>query len=252
MHVREEADLNNAIKLNCTGLQCPGPILQVSNRLKEAQDGEVFEVHASDPGFPVDVKAWCKKTGNHFIKDEIQGKNFVVYIQKGAPNAKENAQVGPALNDSTMVVFSGDMDKALAAFIIANGAAAMGRKVTMFFTFWGLNILRKPEPVAVKKSLIESMFGWMMPRGTNKLKLSNMNMAGMGSMMMKKVMKDKNVNTLDELIAEAQKNGVKMVACTMSMDVMGIKQEELIDGVDLGGVAAYMGDVDTANHNIFV
>lgn len=249
VHRPEAADLTKAIKLNATGLQCPGPILQVAHRLEIAEDGEVFEVHASDPGFPVDVKAWCTKTGNHFIKDEVQGKNFVVYIQKGKPLAKRSVN---ALDDSTMVVFSGDMDKALASFIIANGAAAMGRKVTMFFTFWGLNILRKHEPVPVKKSLIESMFGMMMPRGTNKLKLSKMNMGGMGSMMMKKVMKDKNVNTLDELIAEAQRNGVKMVACTMSMDVMGIKREELIDGIDLGGVAAYLGAADTASHNLFV
>lgn len=249
VHRPEAADLTQAIKLNATGLQCPGPILQVAHRLEIAEDGEVFEVHASDPGFPVDVKAWCTKTGNHYIKDEVQGKNFVVYIQKGKPLAKKNVN---ALDDSTMVVFSGDMDKALASFIIANGAAAMGRKVTMFFTFWGLNILRRPEPVPVKKSLIESMFGMMMPRGTNKLTLSKMNMGGMGSLMMKKVMRDKNVNTLDELIAEAQRNGVKMVACTMSMDVMGIKQEELIDGIDLGGVAAYLGAADTASHNLFV
>ena len=248
-HRPEAADLSQAIKLNAVGLQCPGPILQLAHRLAEAKDGEIFAVHASDPGFPVDAKAWCKKTGSQFLKEEMQGKNFVTYIQKGQPAPQKAGQV---YNDSTMVVFSQDLDKALAAFIIANGASAMGREVTMFFTFWGLNVLRKHDPVPVKKGLIEKMFGMMMPQGTQKLGLSNMNMGGMGSAMMKKVMNDKNVNTLDELIAEAKRNGVKMVACTMSMDIMGLTKEELVDGIEYGGVASYLGAVDTANHNIFV
>ena len=128
----------------------------------------------------------------------------------------------------------------------------MGRPVTMFFTFWGLNVLRKPEKQNVKKSMIESMFGGMMPRGTGKLKLSKMNMAGMGTAMMKAVMKDKNVDSLEELIKKAMANGVKLVACTMSMDVMGIKKEELIEGVELGGVAAYLGDAEESNVNLFI
>lgn len=248
-HRPEAADITKAIKINAVGLQCPGPILQLAHRLAEAKDGEVFAVHASDPGFPIDAKAWCKKTGSHFIKEEMQGKSFVVYIQKGQPAPQK---AGQAYNDSTMVVFSQDLDKALAAFIIANGASAMGREVTMFFTFWGLNVLRKHDPVPVKKGLIEKMFGMMMPRGTQKLGLSKMNMGGMGSAMMKKVMNDKNVNTLDELIVEAKRNGIKMVACTMSMDIMGLTKEELVDGIEYGGVASYLGAVDSSNHNIFV
>jgi peroxiredoxin family protein len=149
-------------------------------------------------------------------------------------------------------VFSGDLDRVLASFIIANGAAAMGRPVTMFFTFWGLNVLRKPQKQNVKKSMVEAMFGGMMPRGVNKLKLSKMNMGGMGTAMMKKVMRDKNVDSLEELIKKAMKSGVKIVACTMSMDVMGIRAEELIDGVELGGVAAYLGDAEEANVNLFI
>lgn len=140
----------------------------------------------------------------------------------------------------------------LASFIIANGAAAMGRPVTMFFTFWGLNALRKNEPVKVNKSLIEKMFGFMMPRGTKKLKLSKMNMGGLGTQMMKKVMKDKNVDSLEALMKQAMANGVKLVACTMSMDVMGITKEELIDGVELAGVATYLGDAEESNVNLFV
>lgn len=151
-----------------------------------------------------------------------------------------------------MVVFSGDMDKALASFIIANGAAAMGRPVTMFFTFWGLNILRKPEKQRVKKSVVEKMFGAMMPRGSRKLKLSKMNMGGMGTKMMKRVMREKNVETLENLMKQAMENGVKLVACTMSMDVMGIRKEEIIDGVEFAGVASYLGDAENSDVNLFI
>ena len=152
----------------------------------------------------------------------------------------------------TIIVFSGDLDKVLASFIIANGAAAMGRPVTMFFTFWGLNVLRKASKVKVEKSFIEAMFGGMMPRGAGKLKLSKLNMGGMGTAMMKMVMRKKNVDSLETLIQKAMKAGVKIVACTMSMDIMGIKEEELIPGVELGGVGAYLGDAEESNVNLFI
>lgn len=152
----------------------------------------------------------------------------------------------------TIIMFSGELDKAMAGFIIANGAAAMGDEVTMFFTFWGLNILRRPENIPVKKGFLESLFGRMMPRGAAKLGLSKMNFGGMGAAMMKKIMKDKRVNTLPELISSAQGLGVKMVACTMSMDVMGIKEEELIDGLEFAGVATYLGEADEARVNLFI
>lgn len=155
-------------------------------------------------------------------------------------------------NKKTIIVFSGDLDKALASFVIANGAAAMGNEVTMFFTFWGLNILRKPEKIRTKKSFLEAMFGWMMPRGAGKLGLSKMNFGGIGAIMMKSIMKQKQVNTIQELIESAQALGVKMIACTMSMDVMGFKEEELIDGLEFAGVATYLGEADEANVNLFI
>ena len=151
-----------------------------------------------------------------------------------------------------MIMFSGDLDKAMAGLIIANGAAAMGDEVTMFFTFWGLNILRKAQKIKVRKSFMEKMFGFMMQRGADKLGLSKMNMGGMGTLMMKGIMRKKRVNSLPELIKSAQDLGVKFIACTMSMDVMGIKQEELIDGVELAGVATYLGEADEANVNLFI
>jgi len=155
-------------------------------------------------------------------------------------------------NKKTMIVFSGDLDKATASFIIANGAAAMGNEVAMFFTFWGLNILRRPEKVKTKKGFLEALFGWMMPRGAGRLGLSKMNFGGLGALMMRTIMKRKRVATVQELMASARALGVKMIACTMSMDVMGIREEELIDGLEFAGVAAYLGEADDANVNLFI
>ncbi|MEG0830039.1 MAG: FAD-dependent oxidoreductase [Anaerovoracaceae bacterium] len=238
-----------AMRLDCSGMQCPGPIMKVFETMKDMKDGEVMEVSASDPGFTRDIGAWCRRTGNTLLSSQRRGNDYVACVKKcsdDAPLAKQSPE------GKTMVVFSGDLDKVLASFIIANGAAAMGRPVTMFFTFWGLTALRKAKKQPVKKSFMESMFGIMLPRGSKKLKLSKMNMAGMGTAMMKKIMNDKNVDSLPLLIEKAMKAGVKIVACTMSMDVMGIKEEELIDGVNLGGVGAYLGDAEESNVNLFI
>jgi peroxiredoxin family protein len=166
--------------------------------------------------------------------------------------SEEVDQTGDVANELSMIVFSGDLDKVLAAFIIANGAAVMDKPVTMFFTFWGLNVLRRSEPVPVKKGLVERMFGRMMPRGADKLKLSKMNMGGMGTMMMKRAMAQKNVYSLPTLMQSARDAGVRLVACTMSMDVMGITKEELIDGVEFGGVASFLDAADRSNTTLFI
>ena len=203
-------------------------------------------------GFAADIQVWCQRTGNTLVKTERKNKENIVYIQKGTEHSKnEQNAIKELPQGKTMVVFSGELDKVLASFIIANGAAAMGRPVTMFFTFWGLNVLRKKNAPKVKKSLLENMFSAMMPRGSSKLKLSKMNMGGMGTAMMKKVMKDKNVDSLETLMNHAMNNGVRFVACTMSMDIMGIKKEELIDGVEFAGVASYLGDAELSNVNLF-
>ena len=156
------------------------------------------------------------------------------------------------MSKKTIVLFSGDLDKAMASLIIANGAAAMGDEVTMFYTFWGLNVLRKAKKIKVKKEFMQSMFGWMMPRGASKLGLSKMNYGGAGAAMMRSIMRKKNVRALPDLLADAQMMGVKMIACTMSMDVMGITKEEMIDGIELAGVASYLGEADEANVNLFI
>ncbi|GAB6179511.1 CoA-disulfide reductase [Desulfotomaculum defluvii] len=243
------------IQVDACGLQCPGPIMKVYQEIAHLQPGEVLEVFASDPSFPRDAKAWCERTGNTFLKSESTAKGYRVLLKKG------NTQVQAAQRDlktldiphgKSIIVFSGDLDKAIASFIIANGGAAMGRKITMFFTFWGLNILRKDVVGKVDKNFIERMFGLMMPRGSKRLGLSRMNMAGLGSRMIRNIMKKKNVASLEELIQQAKDNGIRLVACTMSMDLMGIKAEELIDGIEYGGVASYLAEAEEADTNLFI
>ena len=241
-----------SIRLDCIGMQCPGPIMKVFETIKEMKDGQVMEVVASDPGFVRDIGAWCRRTGNTLIANERRGSDYVAMVKKGTADAGVPATTHSSAEGKTIIVFSGDLDKVLASFIIANGAAAMGRPVTMFFTFWGLTVLRKAEKQPIKKAFMEAMFGGMLPRGSKKLKLSRMNMGGMGTAMMKRIMHDKNVDSLEALIQKAMKAGVKVVACTMSMDVMGIRKEELIDGVELGGVGAYLGDAEESNVNLFI
>lgn len=238
----------NITKIDATGLQCPGPIMKISNAIKTIDDNEILEIISTDRGFKSDIGAWCEKTGNTLLELNTNGKTITAKIQKGTTTTKSEIQ---NQDKQTIVVFSNDLDKALAAFIIANGANASGKNVTMFFTFWGLNILRKSNS-KVKKNLIEKILGLMMPKGAEKLTLSKMNMGGAGSAMMKWIMKNKNVSTLNELIQQAKENGIKFIACNMSMDVMGIKEEELIDGVEIGGVAKYISESSNANSNLFI
>ncbi|WP_127836519.1 CoA-disulfide reductase [Clostridium prolinivorans] len=241
--------------LDACGLCCPGPLMQVKMYIDDMKNGEILKVTASDPGFYEDIKAWCKRTNNELIDLNKKGGTITAFIKKGIEKLSNNANVimnNEVKDNKTMIIFSGDLDKAIASFIIANGAASMGKKVTMFFTFWGLNILRKPEKVKVNKGFIDKMFGFMMPRGSKKLKLSKMNMMGMGGKMIRKVMKDKNVASLEELIQSAINSGVEIVACQMSMDIMGIKKEELIDGVKIAGVGYYLGEAEDSNVNLFI
>lgn len=157
-------------------------------------------------------------------------------------------------NGLAIVVFSGDLDKVLAAMIIANGAAAMEMPVSMFFTFWGLNVLRREGPVHVdgKKTVAEGMFGRMMPRGVGHLHLSQMNMAGLGTRMIKREMAKKHVSTLAELVRSAQEQGVRFIACTMSMDLMGIHREELIPGIKFGNVGSFLDAADKSRGTLFI
>ncbi len=244
------------ITLDCCGMQCPGPIMEVFKAVNAMNDGDVVEVTASDPGFAKDVASWCRRTGNTLVSNEKRGGEYVAAIRKGTGGTdaavQEAAENRSGAKGKTIIVFDGDMDKVLSSFVIANGALAMGRPVTMFFTFWGLTALRKTQKVKVKKSLMEKMFGVMLPRGAAKTKLSKMNMGGMGTAMMRGIMKDKNIDSLEDMMKKAMENGVKIIACSMSMDVMGIHAEELIDGVEIGGVGTYLGDAEESDVNLFI
>ncbi len=249
--------INANVTLDACGLQCPGPIRRVFEEINKMQEGQILEVRASDPGFSKDIQSWCEKTRNTLVKAEFDKskKAFIAYIKKGNTALNVNPSCSISQNDkngATLVVFSGDLDKAIASFIIATGAASMGKEVTMFFTFWGLNILKRKDKPNVSKDTMEKMFDVMLPSHTGKLPLSQMNMGGMGPKMINQIMKKHNVDDLDTLIKNAMDMGVKVVACAMSMDLMGIKAEEFIDGVDLGGVASYLGATEDSGLNLFV
>lgn len=240
-------------KLNACGLSCPGPIIKVSEKLKTLNEGDRLEVISTDPGFMNDIKSWCKNTGNTLISAEKIDDKYVAIIEKGNKSKKESTEeMAPIKDGKNLIIFSGDLDKAIASFIIANGARAMGKEVTMFFTFWGLNIIKKETQVKTKKDFMAKMFSKMMPKNSKKLGLSKMNMAGIGPKLIRKVMKDKNIQSLEELIDEAMKSGVRMVACQMSMDVMGVAAEELLDGVEIGGVATMLAASDESNMSLFI
>ena len=257
--IAEDRPLEN-IELDACGLQCPGPILKVKENLDQMAEGQTLIVTASDFGFYADIEAWSKNTGNTLLDHKIEGNKVIATLAKGS-GAVQSAQTAhpsqlpgqgvltETKNGATMVVFSGDLDKAIASMIIASGAAAYGKKVTLFFTFWGLSILKKKK---VKKSGLAKMFDLMLPSSAKKLPLSNMNMGGMGSAMIKHIMKEKNVDSLPDMIEQAHKLGVKFVACTMSMDLMGIEKEELFDFVEYGGVATFIGDSEKANMQLFI
>lgn len=239
------------LKVDACGLMCPGPVMQLKKNYETLKTGEQLQITATDQAFGKDVASWCKVTGAELVA--LENKNGVVAatIRKQKKTAP-HASVQNNADNKTLIVFSDDLDKALASFVIANGAASTGKKVTMFFTFWGLNVIKKQQKPAVSKDIFGKMFGWMLPAHSGKLKLSKMNMGGAGSWMMRLIMKQKRIDSLESLIQQAVDNGVEMIACTMSMDVMGVQKEELMDNVTLGGVASYLERAEEANVNLFI
>lgn len=243
---------DTVLKVDACGLMCPGPVLQLKKSYETLKVGEQLQITATDQAFGKDVSSWCKMTGAELVA--VENKNGVV---AATIRKNEHPEACPVIrnqgaDNKTLIVFSDDLDKALASFVIANGAAATGKKVTMFFTFWGLNVIKKRNKPSVSKDIFGKMFGWMLPAHSGKLKLSKMNMGGAGSWMMRLIMKKKRIDSLENLMEQAIENGIEMIACTMSMDVMGVKQEELMDNVTLGGVASYLERAEEANLNLFI
>ncbi|MBN2436068.1 MAG: FAD-dependent oxidoreductase [Spirochaetes bacterium] len=239
-----------ALTVDACGMQCPGPIVKLKKSIDSVAMGETLFVKATDPGFLNDVKAWCSMTGNTLLSVDSQGGKVSAMIKKGGGVTKSN-QAGTG-KDKTLVLFSDDFDRALALFVIATGAASTGANVTLFFTFWGLNLLKKRKTKRVKKDFLGRLFGLMLPKGSRKTSLSKLNMIGVGTKMMRHIMKKKNISSLEEMMHDAAESGVRMIACQMSMDVMGVKKEELFDFVEIGGVAAYLSAAETANLNLFI
>lgn len=240
------------IKVDACGIQCPGPILKMKQAMDELSAGQHLEIRATDAAFPRDAEAWCRTTGNRFVSKSCQGGIHVVEIEKAAPRQAEIMTEPAAGKAKTLILFSDDLDKTLATFVLANGAAATGQKVSIFFTFWGLNAIKKVHKPRVEKDIFGRMFSWMLPSDSTRLALSKMNMLGIGARMMRYLMKQKGVDSLESLRQQAIDNGVEFIACQMSMDVMGVKREELLDNVTVGGVASYMERAEKANVNLFI
>lgn len=240
------------VRVDACGIQCPGPILKMKQAMDGLAPGERLEVRATDAAFPRDAEAWCRTTGNRFLGRHSESGVYIAMIEKTTPCAVEASKPQQGDSGKTLILFSDDLDKVLATFVLANGAAATGRKVSIFFTFWGLNAIKKTNRPKVAKDFFGRMFSWMLPSDSTRLALSKMNMMGMGAKMMRYLMRKKGVDSLEELRQQAVDNGVEFIACQMSMDVMGVRREELLDNVTVGGVATYMERAEKANVNLFI
>ena len=243
-------DVVKTFKVDACGLQCPGPIMKVKQAMDNVNVGERVEIVATDAGFARDAQSWCNTTGNQLVSLSEEKGKYAVVIEKGTKSCKTVSSCDS--KGKTLIMFSDDLDKALATFVLANGAAATGQKTTIFFTFWGLNVIKKVSKPKVKKDIFGRMFGMMLASSSLKLHLSKMSMFGIGDRLMRYIMEQKGIGSLESLRQQALDNGVEFIACQMSMDVMGVKREELMDEVTVGGVATYMDRADNANVNLFV
>lgn len=276
--VSKEAPTEPSVVLDVRALPCPGPVIKIKQTIDSLPSGATARILAS-AGFLPDLKNWSAASGNPILTLEVSGAELSATIQKGNqtaanPQSRDSASVAPGndacscsacaiqtanqtVNQSqdssgAIVLFSNDLDKAMAAFIIATGMAASGMKVAIFFTFWGLSVLRKNPAPQRKKTIMERMFGFMLPRGAANLSLSKMNMGGMGTVMMNQVMKQKNVASLPTLIEQARSLGVRFIACEMAMGVMGLEREDLIDVDEVAGVASFVQLAKNSNSTLFI
>ncbi len=235
--------------IDATGLCCPGPIMRLKTAMDEAEVGSLISISSSDPGFVADAKAWCQSTGNTFLESHSGLGLYTAIIERSERKGVAEVATG---RGKTFILFSDDLDKALATFVLANGAAATGEQVSIFFTFWGLNAIKREDAPTMRKDFWGRMFGWMLPKTSRELGLSKMNMGGLGAKMMRHLMKLRGVDSLESLRQQAIDAGVEFIACQMSMDVMGVRQEELLPNVTIGGVATYMQRAEQSGVNLFI
>ena len=240
--------------LDAVGLQCPGPIMKTYKAMNALDAGELLEVTASDPAFGRDIRAWAKKTGNDLLSVKAEKGLVVVLLRKTEVAPVATTASAPAVKDKlTLVVFSDDLDKVMASMIIANGALAMGKPVSLFFTFWGLDVIRREDAPDLDKPVMDRMFSTILPKDVDHLNsISKMDMHGLGAKMIRKVMHDKGVESPGKLLHSLVEGGAQLIACQMSMDVMGIQEAELIDGVEIGGVAAFLGEAGESGTTLFI
>lgn len=237
--------------LDVRALACPGPVVRLKKQFDEMDAGETVQLQAQ-LSFEPDLRNWIASTGHELVGIEKKSSHLEAVIRKVEASKATPSVSAAGGHEAAIVLFSNDLDKAMAALIIACGMAASGAKVGIFFTFWGLSVLRKNPAPTVKKDLMSRMFGWMLPKGAAKLTLSKMNMGGMGTFMMKQVMASQNVTPLPDLIRQARELGVRFVACEMAMGVMGVKREELIEVDEIAGVASFVEMAKHSNNTLFI
>ncbi len=260
------AERKAARKLDVRALACPGPVVRLKGEMEKLAAGETLQLLAA-ASFAPDLEAWAKSSGNELLSMEHKEDFLEAWLRKRSigdgggsvgqgtcpvPGGTTAGNVIAGGHRAAIVLFSNDLDKAMAALIIACGMAASGAKVGIFFTFWGLSVLRRDPAPPVAKNWMSKMFGWMLPKGASKLKLSKMNMGGLGTAMMKSVMAQQNVTTLPELLRQARELGVRFVACEMAMNVMGVTREELIEVDEVAGVASFVEMARNSNNTLFI
>lgn len=236
--------------LDVRTLACPGPVVRLKTEMENLAAGETLRLFAAG-SFAPDLEAWVRSSGNELLGMERKSDHLEAILRKADAGGTDHVPVSSG-RSASIVLFSNDLDKAMAALIIACGMAVSGKKVGIFFTFWGLSVLRRNPAPAVRKNLLSRMFGWMLPRGASELSLSKMNMCGAGTAMMKHVMKEQNVTSLPELLKQARELGVRFVACEMAMNVMGITREELIEVDDVAGVASFAEMAKDGGSTLFI
>ena len=237
--------------LDVRAMACPGPVVRLKQQVDAMDNGEVLKILAP-AGFEPDLRSWAASAGHVVVGVERKPDHLEAVVRKTEAKMEANAVQAVGGHSAAIVLFSNDLDKAMGALIIACGMAASGAQVGIFFTFWGLSVLRRNPAPAVKKNLLSRMFGMMLPKGATKLALSKMHMAGMGTAMMKHVMAGQSVSTLPELLKQARGLGVKFIACDMAMGVMGVTREELIDVDEVAGVASFVALAKHSNNTLFI
>ena len=246
----KNTDLNIPIQVDAKGSQCPGPVMALKSGMDKASIGQQVIVEATDPGFENDALAWSAITGNPIISKSQNDGIITVVFEKKTEIGK--ASIPPKEDNVTLIIFSEELDRGIAAFNIALGALSLGMKVEIFFTFWGLSLLRKHNTEKEKKTMAQRLMDDLLPSNDKTLPLSHMNMMRLGAKFMSRVMKKEHITSLDFMIHLSKMDGIKFIACQMSMQMMGLTKEDLIDGVEVGGVATMIEYARKANLNYFI